>query len=102
MILSELIEELKKAEKMGANRVECSPSTNAYISKVTCDGVGCYIDLKVSKICGLTLSELIKELQSMRVGYGGDVEVACMGYEIPYAEAIVDKCYIKYNVGRLL
>ena len=99
MILSELIEELKKAEKMGANRVECS---HAYICEVTCDGVGCYIDLKVSKICGLTLSELIKELQSMRVGYGGDVEVACMGYEIPYAEAIVDKCYIKYNVGRLL
>ena len=38
----------------------------------------------------------------MRVGYGGDVEVACMGYEIPYVEAIVDKCYIKYNVGKLL
>ena len=102
MKISELIEELKEAEKKGANRVECSPSTNTYISKVTCDGVGCYIDLKVSKICGLTLSELIKELQSMRVGYGGDVEVACMGYEIPYVEAIVDKCYIKYNVGKLL
>ena len=100
MVLSELIEELKEAEKKGANRVECSPNT--YICKVTCDGVGCYIDLKVSKICGLTLSELIKELQSMRVGYGGDVEVACMGYEIPYVEAIVDKFYIKYNVGRLL
>ena len=102
MVLSELIEELKEAEKKGANRVECSPSSNTYICKVTCDGVGCYIDLKVSKICGLTLSELIKELQSMRVGYGGDVEVACMEYEILYTVVIVDKCYIKYNVGKLL
>ena len=99
MKISELIEELKAAEKKGINVVEIG---NTYISKVTCDGVGCYINLQVSKICGLTLSELIKELQSMRVGYGGDVEVACMGYEIPYVEAIVDKCYIKYNVGRLL
>ena len=102
MKISELIEELKPAEKKGVNRVECSPSTNAYISKVTCDGVGCYIDLKVSKVYGLTLSELIKELQSMRVGYGGDVEVACMEYEILYTEVILNKCYIKYNVGRLL
>ena len=100
MVISELIEELKEAEKKGANRVECSPNT--YICKVTCDGVGCYINLQVSKICGLTLSELIKELQSMRVGYGGDVEVACMEYEIPYTEVILNKCYIKYNVGRLL
>ena len=99
MVLSELIEELKKAEKMGANVVKTG---NAYIDKVTCDGVGCYIDLKVSKICGLTLSELIKELQSMRVGYGGDVEVACMEYEILYTEVILNKCYIKYNVGKLL
>ena len=99
MVLSELIEELKAAEKKGANRVECS---HAYICEVTCDGVGCYIDLKVSKICGLTLSELIKELQSMRVGYGGDVEVACMEYEIPYTEVILNKCYIKYNVGKLI
>ena len=99
MKISELIEELKAAEKKGINVVKIG---NTYICKVTCDGVGCYIDLKVSKICGLTLSELIKELQSMRVGYGGDVEVACMGYEIPYVEAIVDKCYIKYNVGKLL
>lgn len=99
MVLSELIEELKAAEKKGANMVECS---HAYICEVTCDGVGCYIDLKISKICGLTLSELIKELQSMRVGYGGDVEVACMEYEILYTEIILNKCYIEYNVGKLL
>ena len=100
MVLSELIEELKEAEKKGANRVECSPSSNTYICKVTCDGVGCYIDLKVSNIYyGLTLSELIKELQSMRVGYGGDVEVKCMEYKILYTDTIVDTCYIKYKHG---
>ena len=97
MVISELIEELKEAEKKGANRVECSPNT--YICKVTCDGVGCYINLQVSKICGLTLSELIKELHSMRVGYGSDVEVKCMEYKILYTNAILDTCYIKYKHG---
>ena len=38
----------------------------------------------------------------MRVGYGGDVKVACMEYEILYTEVIVNKCYIEYNVGKLL
>ena len=72
MKISELIEELQEAEKNGINRVKMD---NLYIDKVTCEGVGCYIDLKVSNTYGLTLSELIKELHSMRVGYGSDVEV---------------------------
>lgn len=99
MKISELIEELKAAEKKGINRVQCSSSSNTYICKVTCDGVGCYIDLKVSHSYGLTLSELIKELQSMRVGYGADIEVTCMEYKILYTEVIVDKCYINYKIG---
>ena len=99
MKISELIEELQEAEKKGANRVECSPSTNTYICNVTCDGVGCYVDLKVSHSYGLTLSELIKELHSMRVGYGSDAEVKCMEYKILYTDVIVDTCYIKYKHG---
>ena len=70
---------LQEAEKKGINRVKIG---NTYIDKVTCEGVGCYIDLKVSNTYGLTLSELIQELHSMRVGYGSDVEVKCMGYKI--------------------
>ena len=96
MKISELIEELQEAEKNGINRVKIG---NTYIDKVTCEGVGCYIDLKVSNTYGLTLSELIKELHSMRVGYGSDVEVKCMEYKILYTNAIVDTCYIKYKHG---
>ena len=96
MKISELIEELQEAEKNGINRVKMD---NLYIDKVTCEGVGCYIDLKVSNTYGLTLSELIKELHSMRVGYGSDVEVKCMEYKILYTDAIVDTCYIKYKHG---
>ena len=96
MKISELIEELQEAEKNGINRVKVG---NTYIDKVTCDGVGCCIDLKVSNRYGLTLSELIKELHSMRVGYGSDVEVKCMEYKILYTNAIVDTCYIKYKHG---
>ena len=96
MKISELIEELQEAEKNGINRVKIG---NTYIDKVTCEGVGCYIDLKVSNTYGLTLSELIKELHSMRVGYGSDVEVKCMEYKILYTDAIVDACYIKYKHG---
>ena len=96
MKISELIEELQEAEKNGINRVKIG---NTYIDKVTCEGVGCYIDLKVSNTYGLTLSELIKELHSMRVGYGSDVEVKCMEYKILYTDAIVDTCYIKYKHG---
>ena len=59
MKISELIEELQEAEKNGINRVKIG---DTYIDKVTCEGVGCYIDLKVSNKYGLTLSELIKEL----------------------------------------
>ena len=96
MKISELIEELQEAEKNGINRVKMD---NIYIDKVTCEGVGCYIDLKVSNTYGLTLSKLIKELHSMRVGYGSDVEVKCMEYKILYTDAIVDTCYIKYKHG---
>ena len=96
MKISELIEELQEAEKNGINRVKMD---NIYIDKVTCEGVGCYIDLKVSNTYGLTLSELIKELHSMRVGYGSDVEVKCKEYKILYTDAIVDTCYIKYKHG---
>ena len=96
MKILELIEELREAEKNGINRVKIGKS---YIDKVTCDGIGCYIDLKVSNIYGLTLSELIKELHSMRVGYGSDVEVKCMEYKILYTDVIVDTCYIKYKHG---
>ena len=96
MKISELIEELQEAEKNGINRVKID---DTYIDKVTCEGVGCYIDLKVSNTYGLTLSELIKELHSMRVGYGSDVEVKCMEYKILYTDAIVDTCYIKYKHG---
>ena len=96
MKISELIEELQEAEKNGINRVKID---DTYIDKVTCEGVGCYIDLKVSNRYGLTLSELIKELHSMRVGYGSDVEVKCMEYKILYTDAIVDTCYIKYKHG---
>ena len=96
MKISELIEELQEAEKNGINRVKMD---NLYIDKVTCEGVGCYIDLKVSNTYGLTLSELIKELHSMRVGYGSDVEVKCKEYKILYTDAIVDTCYIKYKHG---
>ena len=96
MKISELIEELQEAEKNGINRVKIG---NTYIDKVTCEGVGCYIDLKVSNTYGLTLSELIKELHSMRVGYGSDIEVKCMEYKILYTDVIVDTCYIKYKHG---
>ena len=96
MKISELIEELQEAEKNGINRVKMD---NLYIDKVTCEGVGCYIDLKVSNTYGLTLSELIKELHSMRVGYGSDVEVKCKEYKILYTDAIVDTCYINYKHG---
>ena len=96
MKISELIEELQEAEKNGINRVKIG---NTYIDKVTCEGVGCYIDLKVSNTYGLTLSELIKELHSMRVGYGSDVEVKCMEYKILYTDVIVDTCYIEYKHG---
>ena len=96
MKISELIEELQEAEKNGINRVKMD---NLYIDKVTCEGVGCYIDLKVSNTYGLTLSELIKELHSMRVGYGSDVEVKCKEYKILYTDAIIDTCYIKYKHG---
>ena len=96
MVISELIEELQEAEKNGINMVEIG---NTYIDKVTCEGVGCYIDLKVSNTYGLTLSELIKELHSMRVGYGSDVEVKCMEHKILYTDVIVDTCYIKYKHG---
>ena len=96
MKISVLIEELQEAEKNGINRVKID---DTYIDKVTCEGVGCYIDLKVSNTYGLTLSELIKELHSMRVGYGSDVEVKCMEYKILYTDAIVDTCYIKYKHG---
>ena len=95
MKISELIEELQEAEKNGINRVKIG---NAYIDKVTCGGVGCYIDLKVGHY-GLTLSELIKELHSMRVGYGSDVEVKCAYHKIMYTEVIEDTCYINYKHG---
>ena len=96
MVISELIEELQEAEKNGINRVKIG---NTYIDKVTCEGVGCYIDLKVSNTYGLTLSELIKELHSMRVGYGSDVEVKCTDHKIMYTEVIEDTCYINFKRG---
>ena len=88
-------QESPRTEKKGINNVESGQ--NAYIYKVTCDGVGCYIDLKLKHTYGLSLSELIKELHSMRVGYGSDVEVTCMGYKTLFTEIIGDTCYIEYN-----
>lgn len=98
MRISDLIRELQEAEKKGINVVKCDI---LYIDKVTCEGVGCYIDLKISHADGLTLSELIKELHSMRVGYGSDVEVKCADHKIMYIEVIEDTCYINYKRGDL-
>ena len=96
MKISELIKKLQEAEKKGINVVKCGKS---YIDEVTCEGIGCYIDLKSSYAYGLTLSELIKELHSMRVGYGSDVEVKCTDHKIMYTEVIEDTCYINYKHG---
>lgn len=98
MKISELIKRLQEAEKKGINVVKCGVS---YIDEVTCEGVGCYIDLKNSHTYGLTLSELIKELHSMRVGYGNDVEVKCTDHKIMYTEVIEDTCYINFKRGDL-
>ena len=94
MKISELIEELKEAEKKGINVVKIG---NGYIDKVTCDDIDRPVDLHLVHTCGLFLSELIKELQSMRVGYGGDVKVTFKGFDVRVVLSMVNICYIKGN-----
>lgn len=94
MKISELIEELKEAEKKGINVVKIG---NGYIDKVTCDDIDRPVDLHLVHTCGLSLSELIKELQSMRVGYGGDVKVTFKGFDVRVVLPMVNICYIKGN-----
>ena len=96
MKISEIIEELQEAEKEGITEVKIG---NGYIDKVTCDGIESTVDLHLVYTCGLSLSELIKELQSMRVGYGSDIEVTCNGFDIAVVLPLVNICDIK--CGRL-
>ena len=96
MKISEVIEELQEAEKKGINVVKIG---NAYIDKVACNGIDNTVDLKLKYTSGLSLRELIKELQSMRVGYGSDIEVTCVGFDIAVVLPLVNICDIK--CGRL-
>ena len=108
MVISELIEELQEAEKKGIPYVvvEQNDFSSFYIKNVTCDGIDSTVDIKLTSFhdseiyrkhdltFGLSLRQLIKELQSMRVGYGGDIEVTCMEFEIDDVITYDGKCHI--------
>lgn len=96
MRISELIKELQQVQEEGITEVKIG---NGYIDKVTCDGIESTVDLHLVYTCGLSLSELIKELQSMRVGYGSNIEVTCIGFDIAVVLPLVNICDIK--CGRL-
>ena len=108
MKITELIEELQKAEKKNILNVvvEQNDFNSFYIKNVTCDGIDSTVDIKLTSFYdseiyrrenvtfGLSLRQLIKELQSMRVGYGGDIEVTCMEFEIDDVRIYDGKCHI--------
>lgn len=108
MKILELIKDLYKAEKMEIIDVVVAhnPLYDGYfIRNVTCAGIDTTVDIKLTfpnsviyskheLTFGLMLRELIKELQSMMVGYGSNIEVTCKEHTIKYVKVCDGKVYI--------